>query len=84
MQVNIPYASNVASAPEEAHAWTFFDLNAIYDEYRESSTTVVQADFVRMDQILSFNSLQEWSLELEPHIFNIYGFASTVPVICCL
>lgn len=82
-KVNIPYASNVASAPDEARAWTFFDLNAIYDEYKESSSTVVQADFVRMDQFFfSFDSLQEWCLE--PHIFTICGFASTVPMICCL
>ncbi|KAH6777073.1 hypothetical protein C2S52_007495 [Perilla frutescens var. hirtella] len=51
-KVNIPYASNVSSAPDNACAWTFFDLNAIYDEYEESASTVVQADLYYANDLL--------------------------------
>lgn len=45
-QVNIPNASNISSGFDNSHAWTFFDLNKIYDEHKEDPVTVVQADFV--------------------------------------
>ncbi|XP_057769215.1 uncharacterized protein LOC130989276 [Salvia miltiorrhiza] len=51
-KVVIPYAGNVASAPDNACAWTFFDLNAIYDEYDETASTVVQADLYYADDLL--------------------------------
>lgn len=46
-QVNLSNASNVSCGFEGSCAWTFFDLSMIYDKYKESTTTVIQADFVR-------------------------------------
>ncbi|KAL0356560.1 UNVERIFIED_CONTAM: hypothetical protein Scaly_1341700 [Sesamum calycinum] len=44
LEVKIPYASNVSSGFDGACAWTFFDLSAIYDEHKDSESTIVQVD----------------------------------------
>ncbi|KAG8368061.1 hypothetical protein BUALT_Bualt15G0006200 [Buddleja alternifolia] len=51
-KVNIPYASNVSSGFDNSCAWTFFDLNAIYDEHKDSTSTIVQADFYYANDLL--------------------------------
>ncbi|KAL2476944.1 15-cis-phytoene desaturase [Forsythia ovata] len=51
-KVNLPNASNVSSGFEGSCAWTFFDLSMIYDEYKESTTTVIQADFYHANDLL--------------------------------
>ena len=45
-QVNIPNSSNSCSALDNSFGWSFFDLNAIQDEHKDESVTVLQADFV--------------------------------------
>lgn len=50
-KVNLPNASNVSSGFEGSCAWTFFDLSMIYDEYKESTTTVIQADFYHANDL---------------------------------
>lgn len=45
-QVNIPNACNACSGFDNSFGWTFFDLNAIHDDQKDSSVTVLQADFV--------------------------------------
>ncbi|KAI3446283.1 hypothetical protein Pfo_002948 [Paulownia fortunei] len=51
-KVNIPYASNVSSGFDNACAWTFFDLNTIYDEHKDSTSTIVQADLCHANDLL--------------------------------
>ncbi|GFP89067.1 v-type proton ATPase subunit b2 [Phtheirospermum japonicum] len=51
-KINIPYASNVSCGFDNACAWTFFDLTKIYDEHKESSSTIIQADLYRADDLL--------------------------------
>lgn len=45
-QVTVPNVSNACSGFGDSLAWTFFDLNKIYDEHKDDSGTVIQADFV--------------------------------------
>lgn len=49
-QVKIPAATNACSGFDNSFAWTFFDLNVIQDEHQSDSTTVLQADFVGVEQ----------------------------------
>ncbi|KAL7118506.1 hypothetical protein ACP275_02G005900 [Erythranthe tilingii] len=51
-KVTIPYVSNVSSGFDNACAWTFFDLSTIYDEYKDSTTTIIQADFYHANDLL--------------------------------
>ncbi|KAL8556501.1 hypothetical protein ACS0TY_004083 [Phlomoides rotata] len=51
-KVNIPYASNVSSGFNNHCAWTFFDLNKTYDEYKESASTILQADLYYSNDLL--------------------------------
>lgn len=45
-QIPIPKPSNACFGFDSTTGWTFFDLNALHDEYRDEPGTVVEADFV--------------------------------------
>lgn len=47
--MNIPNASNACSGFDDSFGWSFFDLNAIYDDNKDSTVTVLQADFVSIN-----------------------------------
>ncbi|KAJ4963541.1 hypothetical protein NE237_023480 [Protea cynaroides] len=51
-KVNIPKASNVCFGFDDSYGWTFFHLNAIYDEFKDDPTTVIQADFYHANELL--------------------------------
>ncbi|GMP37466.1 hypothetical protein CsSME_00009130 [Camellia sinensis var. sinensis] len=51
-KVNIPKASNACSGFDDSNGWTFFDLNAIYDEHKDDPVTVVQADLFHATELL--------------------------------
>ncbi|KAE9447397.1 hypothetical protein C3L33_20703, partial [Rhododendron williamsianum] len=51
-KVNIPFASNACSGIDNSNGWTFFDLNAIYDEHKDDPETVIQADFFHANELL--------------------------------
>ncbi|KAL5561241.1 hypothetical protein UlMin_030988 [Ulmus minor] len=51
-KVNIPYASNACSGFDGSFGWTFFNLNAIHDEHKDSPVTVLQADFYYANELL--------------------------------
>ncbi|CAI5519546.1 unnamed protein product [Closterium sp. Naga37s-1] len=51
-KVNIPKPSNACFGFDETTGWTFFDLNAIHDEYKDEPCTVVEADFYHANQYL--------------------------------
>ncbi|KAA0045754.1 phytoene dehydrogenase-like isoform X1 [Cucumis melo var. makuwa] len=54
-KVNIPTASNSCSALDNSFGWSFFNLNAIQDEYKDESVTVLQADFYHANELLPLN-----------------------------
>ncbi|CAI5528135.1 unnamed protein product, partial [Closterium sp. Naga37s-1] len=51
-KITIPKPSNACSGFDETTGWTFFDLNAIHDEYKDEPCTVVEADFYHANQYL--------------------------------
>nr|ALQ56926.1 phytoene desaturase [Crocus ancyrensis] len=57
-KVEIPNASNVCSGFDDLTAWTFLDLNSIYDEYEGAPTTVLEAEFYFAKQLLPLKDEQ--------------------------
>ncbi|MBD2193920.1 FAD-dependent oxidoreductase [Calothrix anomala FACHB-343] len=51
-KVNIPRPSNACFGFDNTTGWTFFDLNALHDEYKNESGTVIEADFYHANQFL--------------------------------
>lgn len=51
-KISIPRASNAAFGFDNTTGWTFFDLNALHDEFRKAPGTVVEADFYHANQFL--------------------------------
>lgn len=52
-KIDIPRPSNACFGFDATTGWTFFDLNALHDEYRNEPGTVIEADFYHADQFLS-------------------------------
>ena len=50
--VEIPRPSNACFGFNPTTGWTFFDLNALHDEYRNEAGTVIEADFYHANQFL--------------------------------
>lgn len=57
-KVNIPNASNACSGFDDSFGWSFFDLNAIHDDNKDSTVTVLQADFYRANELLLLTDKQ--------------------------
>ncbi|MBD2355976.1 FAD-dependent oxidoreductase [Tolypothrix sp. FACHB-123] len=51
-KLNIPRPSNACFGFDDTTGWTFFDLNALHDEYKNESGTVIEADFYHANQFL--------------------------------
>jgi uncharacterized protein with NAD-binding domain and iron-sulfur cluster len=51
-KISIPRASNACFGFDTTTGWTFFDLNALHDEYRDQEGTVIEADFYHANQFL--------------------------------
>jgi uncharacterized protein with NAD-binding domain and iron-sulfur cluster len=54
-QINIPRPSNACFGFDDTTGWTFFDLNALHDEYKNESGTVIEADFYHANQFLNLS-----------------------------
>jgi uncharacterized protein with NAD-binding domain and iron-sulfur cluster len=54
-RVNIPRASNACFGFDPTTGWTFFDLNALHDEYRDAKGTVIEADFYHANQLIAMS-----------------------------
>jgi uncharacterized protein with NAD-binding domain and iron-sulfur cluster len=54
-KINIPRPSNACFGFDDTTGWTFFDLNALHDEYRDAPGTVIEADFYHANQFLSLS-----------------------------
>ncbi|MBP5973976.1 FAD-dependent oxidoreductase [Brasilonema sp. CT11] len=52
-KISIKRPSNACFGFDRTTGWTFFDLNALHDEYRHEPGTVVEADFYHANQFLS-------------------------------
>jgi uncharacterized protein with NAD-binding domain and iron-sulfur cluster len=51
-KINIPLPSNACFGFDDTTGWTFFDLNALQDEYRDEPGTVVEVDFYHANQFI--------------------------------
>ncbi|XP_020574168.1 uncharacterized protein LOC110020416 isoform X2 [Phalaenopsis equestris] len=57
-KVRIPRASNVCFGNENSTSWTFFDLNSIFDEYQDETSTILEAEFYYANQLLPLKDEQ--------------------------
>lgn len=51
-KISIPRPSNACFGFNQTTGWTFFDLNALHDEYKNELGTVIEADFYHANQFL--------------------------------
>ncbi|GMH02941.1 hypothetical protein Nepgr_004780 [Nepenthes gracilis] len=58
IKVTIPNACNACSRFGSSSAWTFFDLNAIFDEHENDPATTLQADFYHANEFLPLSDEQ--------------------------
>lgn len=57
-KIAIPRPSNACFGFNTTTGWTFFDLNALHDEYRSEPGTVIEADFYHANQFLPLSDEQ--------------------------
>lgn len=51
-KIRIEFDSNACFGFEDSTGWTYFNLNAIHDEFRDVEKTVVEADFYHSHQLM--------------------------------
>ncbi|AHJ28617.1 FAD-dependent oxidoreductase [Nodularia spumigena CS-584] len=54
-KIDIPRPSNACFGFDATTGWTFFDLNALHDEYKNEPGTVIEADFYHANQFLNMS-----------------------------
>ena len=54
-KIEVPRASNACFGFDATTGWTFFDLNALHDEYKHEPGTVIEVDFYHANQFLSMS-----------------------------
>ena len=57
-KIAIPHPSNACFGFNSTTGWTFFDLNALHDEYKSEPGTVIEADFYHANQFLPLSDEQ--------------------------
>ena len=57
-KINIRHPSNACFGFDPTTGWTFFDLNALQDEYRDEPGSVIEADFYHANQLLPLSDEQ--------------------------
>jgi uncharacterized protein with NAD-binding domain and iron-sulfur cluster len=57
-KVSIRHPSNACFGFDATTGWTFFDLNALQDEYRDEPGSVIEADFYHANQLLAVSDEQ--------------------------
>ena len=57
-KIDIPLPSNACFGFHQTTGWTFFDLNALHDEYKNEPGTVVEADYYHANQLLNLSDEQ--------------------------
>ncbi|MEM6521163.1 MAG: FAD-dependent oxidoreductase [Cyanobacteria bacterium P01_C01_bin.70] len=51
-KIDIPLPSNACFGFHQTTGWTFFDLNALHDEYRDEPGSVIEVDYYHANQFL--------------------------------
>ncbi|MGB6167817.1 MAG: FAD-dependent oxidoreductase, partial [Geitlerinemataceae cyanobacterium] len=54
-KIRVPRASNACFGFDETTGWTFFDLNALHDEFRDEPGSVIEVDFYHANQFLALD-----------------------------
>ncbi|EDX85566.1 FAD dependent oxidoreductase, putative [Synechococcus sp. PCC 7335] len=57
-KIDIPLPSNACFGFHQTTGWTFFDLNALHDEYNSEPGTVVEVDYYHANQLLGLSDEQ--------------------------
>ena len=57
-KLDIPLPSNACFGFHQTTGWTFFDLNALHDEYKDEPGTVVEVDYYHANQLLNLSDEQ--------------------------
>lgn len=57
-KVTVPLPSNACFGFDQTTGWTFFDLNALHDEWQDASGSVIEADFYHANQFLPMSDAQ--------------------------
>ncbi|MGJ3248068.1 MAG: hydroxysqualene dehydroxylase [Elainellaceae cyanobacterium] len=57
-KISIPRPSNACFGFDPTTGWTFFDLNALHDDYREEPGSVVEVDFYHANQFLALDNTE--------------------------
>jgi len=57
-KIAIPHPSNACFGFNATTGWTFFDLNALHDEYKSEPGTVIEADFYHANGFLPLSDEQ--------------------------
>jgi len=55
-KIDIPLPSNACFGFDQTTGWTFFNLNALHDEYQDTPGTVIEADFYHANQFISLSN----------------------------
>jgi uncharacterized protein with NAD-binding domain and iron-sulfur cluster len=61
-KIHIPRPTNACFGFDATTGWTFFDLNALHDEYCNVPETVIEADFYHANQLLPMSDEEIVSL----------------------
>ncbi|MEA5465865.1 FAD-dependent oxidoreductase [Leptothoe sp. PORK10 BA2] len=57
-KVEVPLPSNACFGFHQTTGWTFFDLNALHDEYKDEPGSVIEVDYYHANQLLSLSDAQ--------------------------
>lgn len=57
-KIRIEFASNACFGFDSSTGWTYFDLNAIHDEFRGGNKTVIEADFYHSNQLMPMKDVE--------------------------
>lgn len=57
-KVKVPLPSNACFGFDATTGWTFFDLNALHNEWQDASGSVIEADFYHANQLLPLDNEQ--------------------------
>ncbi|KAI0564447.1 amine oxidase [Gracilaria domingensis] len=57
-KIHIEFDSNACFGFDESTGWTYFNLNAIHDEFKDAEKTVIEADFYHSNQLMPMDDAE--------------------------
>jgi uncharacterized protein with NAD-binding domain and iron-sulfur cluster len=57
-KIDIPLPSNACFGFHQTTGWTFFDLNALHDQYKNEPGSVIEVDYYHANQLLNLSDQQ--------------------------